>query len=565
MGFFFTDEKLKKTPRKIMNDNLAETYGCTICSRKDLDNKKEAFGSESPLLYFLSDTPWGKYSTELKTTLYKDWDNDDVEKYIRWNSAVHCFLNRVTPSPMDMACCKPSVISDIEATKPLIVAGFGTIPLKSFIGGNDITLWRGRLLPLRIGNHACWYYPLLHPSDVEGKRKYGFRSELDDVLEQDIHYLLTTLLEDYDTPILIESGYTDNVCSMNVLDGIIDGIHSLYGDHIIAVDIETTTLRPYGDDAEIWSIALSSGDRTIVFPLEYKRFFTDEQVLLIKRELEALFCNVNGIVAHNLKFELEWFLKFFGSQTFMRGGTWHDTMAQAYLLDERTSKHEGMLNLDILIKMNFGFNLKALSKVDNKKLKEASIENILMYNGLDAKYTHKLFMKQQQILLDKPLQICYNNLIETAKTLAITQSYGLNVDMEQLASLKKKYKDELDSIEKEMDKLDEIILFKKKYIKFNPLSYRDAVTLFRDVLNIPELKKTKKAGEYAVDDKVLTELSNNGLKVADYILQYRTAKKLISTYLDTVAEFTFNEKVYPNFNLYFTSTGRLSSGETTGG
>jgi len=354
---------------------------------------------------------------------------------------------------------------------------------------------------------------------------------------------------------------------MNVLEGVIDGIRSFYGDGIIAVDIETTTLRPYEPDAAIWSIALSNYEKTIAFPLQYKGFYSQEQINTISKELELLFCNVGGVIAHNLKFEMEWFLHLFGNQAFMRVGTFHDTMAQAYVLDERTSKTEGMLNLGRLTKLHFGFDLKSKSNVDSKNMKSSSIEDILRYNGMDAKYTHKLFFKQEKILLDKSLKMCYTNLIETTKTLTLTQAYGLNVDMEKLTTLTASYQAQLEYIMSKIKLVKEVKDFEKNIgvnksgEKFNPLSYDHAVKLFRDIYKVEEKKKTK-GKQYSVDDEVLTILKDEGLVVAGYILEYRSLTKLISTYLDSVAGYTFNDVVHPNFNLLFTSTGRLSSGES---
>ena len=96
----------------------------------------------------------------------------------------------------------------------------------------------------------------------------------------------------------------------------------------------------------------------------------------------------------------------------------------------------------------------------------------------------------------------------------------------------------------------------------NPLSYDHVVKLFRDIYEIPEMKQTTKGKKYSVDDEVLTALIRENTVVADYILQYRSLTKLKSTYLESVEGYTFDGVVHPNFNLLFTSSGRLSSGES---
>jgi len=581
MGYFFSEIKKKTTPRKELNENLATQYGCTVCPRNNLDIKSpkmEPYGAKKPIYYFLGESPGrdeddagrqfvGVSGKLLREPLASVVPQEAEDIYIRWNNTLRCYNKNETPTPFEISCCRASIVNDIEESKPLVVVGFGTTPLKAFMDGNKISLWRGRLIPAKFGSHVCWYYPVFHPAYVKRNRSYEYKNEIDDVFERDIKFLGDAFLDGYEKPEFIENGYTDNISSMNVLEGVIDGIRSFYGDGIIAVDIETTTLRPYEPDAAIWSIALSNYEKTIAFPLQYKGFYSQEQINTISKELELLFCNVGGVIAHNLKFEMEWFLHLFGNQAFMRVGTFHDTMAQAYVLDERTSKTEGMLNLGRLTKLHFGFDLKSKSNVDSKNMKSSSIEDILRYNGMDAKYTHKLFFKQEKILLDKSLKMCYTNLIETTKTLTLTQAYGLNVDMEKLTTLTASYQAQLEYIMSKIKLVKEVKDFEKNIgvnksgEKFNPLSYDHAVKLFRDIYKVEEKKKTK-GKQYSVDDEVLTILKDEGLVVASYILEYRSLTKLISTYLDSVAGYTFNDVVHPNFNLLFTSTGRLSSGES---
>jgi len=578
MGFFFTDaaKKKKKTPKEQLNDMLVKTYGCNICPRKDLNidsPKMEPTGADKPVYYFVGESPGrdedeqgkqfvGQAGSVLREQINKCITPSDRETSIRWNNVVRCYHENITPSALEIDCCKTSVIEDIEKTKPLLVVGFGGIPLKAFLDGKMITLWRGRLIPMKFGSHTCWYFPTLHPSYVLRNRAKGYKTEIDDVFERDINWIFTNFVEEYEPPVVIDSGYKDDILTMNVLAGIIDEIHAMYGSELLALDLETTTLRPYERDAEIWSVALSSGKKTISFPLEYKRFFSEEQVSLLKRELELLFYSVKGIVAHNLKFELEWLLALFGNQNFMRVATWHDTMTQAYLLDERTSKTEGMLNLDRLTQLNFGFNIKSLTGVDNKSLKSSSIEDILLYNAIDAKYTHKLFLQQQKKLLDISLQICYNNLIETAKTLTLTQAYGLEVDTHQLNLLDVSYNEQLKSILRNIQDTPEIKKYMEVYGEFNPLSYPCVVKLLQDIMGIPVKKKTKE-GNYSVDDSVLTELAEGGTTIAQYILDYRGLIKLRSTYLLTVSDTMVDGVIHPNYNLLYTVTGRLSSGAST--
>ena len=75
--------------------------------------------------------------------------------------------------------------------------------------------------------------------------------------------------------------------------------------------------------------------------------------------------------------------------------------------------------------------------------------------------------------------------------------------------------------------------------------------------DLPVLKKTPK-GAPSTDASVLDELSKKH-EIAKYLLEYREIEKIRSTYIDGLSSDIVNGKVHSNFNLYGTSTGRLSS------
>jgi DNA polymerase-1 len=87
------------------------------------------------------------------------------------------------------------------------------------------------------------------------------------------------------------------------------------------------------------------------------------------------------------------------------------------------------------------------------------------------------------------------------------------------------------------------------------------------------LKKTRddEKGKYSTDKTVLNQFTSEGVKFAEYILEYRTLNKLKSTYLDSVysvgpkgtIETILDKKnmAHPDYYHFGTNTGRLSSGK----
>lgn len=561
MSFFFTDDE--KTKKIDKNLTIAISLGCKVCSRNELKlfhPKMKPTGAKTPVIYVLGESPTrnedfdntqftGDSGLILMEALAKVFEDTDLNTFIRFNNVVRCFAKNEKPSPFEIECCKGELVKDIENTKPIAIFGFGETPLKTIVGGKIIGMWRGRKIPVKVGAHVCWYFPFHHPIFINKTKKYN--NEYEECFNLDIKRATDFVFGNYYKPTIIESGYRDGV---NILKGSIKSFLESYNEPMYAIDIETTTLKPVDVGAKLLTISIGTDKEVYAFP------YTDD----LKKPLFNLLCKQSAKIAHNLKFELEWFLHLFdGDQTIIRNSIWHDTMAQAYLLDERTSKDEGMLNLDRLTQLKYGFNLKEKSNVDRKNL--VLSDETLYYNGMDSKYEYKLFIDQQkEIQEEQDLELCYNNIIKTAATLAITESKGLTLDFGQIGYLRTKYENRLKRLDKIINSLKEVATFKSRYGEFNPLSGDNCILMFRDVYKLPQVKSTKgKEPKYSVDNEVLGRFMGKefGVRLAKYILMYRTYSKLQSTYLENVADNEINGLLYANFNLYFTTTGRLSSGK----
>ena len=94
-------------------------------------------------------------------------------------------------------------------------------------------------------------------------------------------------------------------------------------------------------------------------------------------------------------------------------------------------------------------------------------------------------------------------------------------------------------------------------IKFNLNSPKQLSQILYQEMKLPILKKTPK-GAPSTDASVLNELSKE-YKIAKYLLEYREIEKLRSTYIDGLLTQIVDGKIHSTFNLFGTTTGRLSS------
>ena len=94
-------------------------------------------------------------------------------------------------------------------------------------------------------------------------------------------------------------------------------------------------------------------------------------------------------------------------------------------------------------------------------------------------------------------------------------------------------------------------------MEFNLNSPKQLSQILYQEMKLPVLKKTPK-GAPSTDASVLNELSKK-YNIAKYLLEYREIEKLRSTYIDGLLTEIVDGKIHSTFNLFGTTTGRLSS------
>lgn len=136
------------------------------------------------------------------------------------------------------------------------------------------------------------------------------------------------------------------------------------------------------------------------------------------------------------------------------------------------------------------------------------------------------------------------------KVLSSMERKGIKIDPIYFA----KYEKELEISLKELEKK----IFDIAGREFNLNSPKQlAEVLFLD-LNLNSSKKTKTG--LSTNVEVLEGLKNEGVEIAEYILEYRKLSKLKNTYVDALPKLVDSQnRLHTTFNQIGTTTGRLSS------
>lgn len=592
MGFFYQNAKASaksKGNNKIENlKNIGYEQECKACPLNKTVGlrhpKMEPTGNAESYIYILGEAP-GEEEDETGTQFigdsgqilrsgFEDEFQTDLDGIIRWNNIIRCRprsgkKNR-PPTELEIECCRKSIESDILKTKPAVIVGFGNVPLRWFLRTDGILIWRGHFIPINVQGFKTWFYPMVHPSFI-----LRGRNNKEDPWERTFHRDVARLKDWLDQeplpkPVVIDSGFKDGITcvfgededDLNVIKEALSYFKTLPS---VALDIETVRLRPFQDKARMLCVSIGTNTEVIAFPLDHpKAWNVLDRPLAIKLLYEMLkdFLLTSGIkVAHNLKFELEWFHHQFSPDILFKTD-WGDTQAISYLLNERTSKQTKMHSLDSCCLLNFGFHLKSITEVDRtENLIDYEIEDLLLYNGMDSKYTYMLFKKTLPLLDIKRLKI-YNLLNDTAKTLVRSQYKGIHLDKDVVKKLSTKMEGQIIETYKKIFACPEVKKFEKQYeIEFKPTSSDHLVTLFEEVLGLQPVKKTAKEG-YSTDHTVLEQFAKEGIQVASHLITLREQSKLYSTYIEPALTWLSPDGlIHPQYNHLGTGTGRLSSSD----
>ena len=322
---------------------------------------------------------------------------------------------------------------------------------------------------------------------------------------------------------------------------------------LLSVDTETNSLN--ANSAELVGISLSISEKE-AFYLPFKHSLnTDNKFknLNLKKCLPILkkIFEEKSImkVGHNIKYD-----KIVLSNVGINLNPTDDTMLLSYVLDAGKFRH----NLDDLAKIYLDHETIKYKDVvgvgkKEKTFDEVSINEAYIYAAEDSDVTFQLYkVLKKRIISEKILSVYEHIEKPLIKVIAKMEKEGIKIDVKQLRNLGSTFQKKLLKIEKE--------IFKLSNIEFNIASPKQLGEILFDKLGFKGGKKGK-SGAYSTSVDVLENLSYQGQKIADFLLEWRQISKLINTYIESLIN-EVNKKtlrIHTSYSMAATNTGRLSS------
>lgn len=328
----------------------------------------------------------------------------------------------------------------------------------------------------------------------------------------------------------------------------------------VAWDTETTALYPRNG----FVIGLS-----ISYKPKHGRYITtdclDDECLGLLQNIANEFTTV----FHNMKFDFK-MIKYHLGINFNRLRV-HDTMLMHYVLDETDSHGLKQLALKYTDYGDYDAALEEFKKEycsSHGILQENFIYDLIpfdilsRYASIDTAVTIELFHKFWPLVQknDKLLNVYSKLLVPGTLFLMDMEEVGIPIDKSRMQIADQYLTEQIQTAKEAVYAYDAVKQFEKDTGKiFNPNSVMQLRTVLFDYLQLEPTGKKTATGAISTDAEVLEQLSEEH-DLPKAILKVRQLGKIQNTYISKILpELDRDSRIRTNFNLIFTTSGRLSS------
>ena len=328
----------------------------------------------------------------------------------------------------------------------------------------------------------------------------------------------------------------------------------------VAIDTETTGLYPR--DGYVLGVSIS-------YKSKHGRYILCDAMDENSVELLQKICDTFTIVFHNMKFDYK-MLSYHLGLTFNRKKV-HDTMVMHYVLDETDSHGLKALALKYTDYGDYDSELDDFKKsycAQNGILQDdftydlIPFDTISRYASIDTAVTYDLFMKFWPIVQanDKLRYVYETILVPGTLFLMDMEEVGIPISQERMAAANLYLDEQIAKAKEVVYGFEEVKRFEQDTGKiFNPNSVMQLRVVLFDYLGLSPTGKKTATGAISTDAEVLEQLSEEHALPAA-ILKVRQLGKIQNTYISKILpELDRDGRIRTNFNLIFTTSGRLSS------
>jgi DNA polymerase-1 len=406
----------------------------------------------------------------------------------------------------------PELVDELNRIRPKVVVALGDLACRTLTGKQPITKWRGSVLPCTLVSGPL-VVPTLHPAYI--LRDYVMHP----AVIADLQKAKRVLNGQY-----APEGY-DIIVNPTIVQ-IEDYIAKCLDNRAVAFDIETTAVG-------IRCLGLScEADSALVIPVCRMQIADRENMWRLVR---LLFENEQVTkIGQNMSFDLSFLVPHVG---FPRPPLFDTMLAHHLLVPELPH------DLDFLASIYADMNYYAI------KPWESDDHDTWIYNGRDCIATFRTYEKLSQELKESHMNEFFEGYtMPLFMCLFEMQHRGVRIDSNRREQLRQLLVAEICRLQ--------IAINAASGRELNPNSPKQLKEYFYEEQRHTQ-RVHRKRGTVTVDKEALGKLAAEGSQVAQLILQYRQAQKLLSTFVDI--PLSPSGCIHSEYVISGTVTGRLSS------
>jgi len=314
----------------------------------------------------------------------------------------------------------------------------------------------------------------------------------------------------------------------------------------VCFDTETNSLE--ARNADLVGIAFSFKTKEAYY-VPFPEDFEEAKALL---QLFAPYFESESVekVAHNIKYDEQVINRY---DIKIRGPRF-DTMIAHYLLSP-----DGKHGMDFLAEYYLRYQTIPIEDLLGKKgknqktMRDIEQKDIVRYAGEDADITWQLKeLFEPEIQKDHLKHLFYEIEMPLSEVLKAMEQEGINLDVAHLKTFSEELAVDLDELEKK------ILEYAGEDLNVN--SPKQLGEILFEKLEISKKAKKTKTGQYSTSEETL-QAHINDHPIIPLILDYRSLRKLKSTYVDPLPELIDEKdgRLHTHYMQTVAATGRLSS------
>lgn len=454
----------------------------------------------------------------------------DPEK-VYYTNAIKCACPRGTKFKVgDIKKCKVHLDQEIAEVKPQYILVLGAQALKATVDGS-ITELNG----VMVEKDGIKYMPSYSPGIVY--RDPGKAPFVDRAMNNFKSMVEGSLDEPPELDVRV-------ITNMRQLKRAFQ--HLTENDYLhLSYDIETTGLVRFEDEINLFGFGNDQVQYIIPLeaPLSPLKGLRLAQHKLITTAIKWLNRNTKNLVAGNGKFD-DLFLEYkFG----VKPNITFDVVLASHILNENTPNgvKENAVQECNAPNWDVDKNLKTGKYSTPEKYQE-----YLTYLGYDIYYEYKLFrVFRKKLKQDKALmKLFYHLYMPGIISYETVEQHGVFIYPQQFKQVRKHLESEKSKIEKQLLKLAGHEVNWNSPAQIQKLLYEE--------LKLPILERTE-SGAPSTSEATLMQLRDEH-PIVELILKYRGVNIQISHFIDGWINRMWGRRLYPNFKLHGTVTGRTS-------